>query len=52
MLPSWDIEKALIACYHAGLALRSVMPMTTVMMEVTLRNHRQSDFDRFERAVR
>lgn len=55
--PAWmrlrKLEKAgLIAGYHARLALRSVAPIATVMVEVTLGSHRQADFDRFERAVR
>lgn len=28
------------------------MPFSTVMMEVTLANHRQANFDNFERAIR
>ncbi|RVK35166.1 Lrp/AsnC family transcriptional regulator, partial [Sinorhizobium meliloti] len=32
-------------------ALRRVAPVASVMMEVTLGNHRQADFDRFERAI-
>lgn len=55
--PCWmrlrKLEKAgIIAGYHGRLALRPIAPVTTVMMEVTLANHRQADFDRFERAVR
>jgi len=55
--PCWTrlrkLEKAgLIAGYHARLNLRSVAPIAVVMMEVTLGAHRQTDFDRFERAVR
>ena len=55
--PCWmrlsRLEKAgIIAGYHARLDLRRVAPMTTVLVEVTLGNHRQADFDRFERAVR
>ncbi len=30
----------------------SIAPVATVLMEVTLGNHRQADFDRFERAIR
>src|SRR5690606_17088335 len=37
--------------YHARIAVRRVAPVASVMMEVTLSNHRQTDFDRFERAV-
>lgn len=55
--PCWmrlrKLEQAgIISGYHARLALRVVAPVTTVMMEVTLGNHRQGDFDRFERAIR
>jgi Lrp/AsnC family transcriptional regulator of ectoine degradation len=55
--PCWlrlrKLEQAgVIVGYHARLALRTVVPVTTVMMEVTLSNHRQSNFDRFERAIR
>ncbi|OHV77355.1 Lrp/AsnC family transcriptional regulator [Mesorhizobium sp. ORS 3428] len=55
--PCWmrlrKLEKAgIIDGYHARVSLRGVMPFTTVMMEVTLANHRQANFDNFERAVR
>lgn len=55
--PAWmrlrKLEKAgLIAGYHARLALRSVAPIATVLVEVTLGSHRQADFDRFERVIR
>lgn len=55
--PCWmrlaRLEKAgVVAGYHARLDLRSVAPLATVLMEVTLGNHRQADFDRFERAIR
>lgn len=54
--PCWlrlrKLERAgLIAGYHARLAPRRVAPFATVLVEVTLANHRQADFDRFERAV-
>ncbi|WP_321345028.1 Lrp/AsnC family transcriptional regulator [Breoghania sp.] len=54
--PAWTrlakLEKSgVVASYHARLSLKSVVPFTTVLMEVTLANHRQADFDRFERAV-
>ncbi|SLN62308.1 Lrp/AsnC family transcriptional regulator [Oceanibacterium hippocampi] len=45
-------DSGLIAGYHARLAPRVAGPVTTVLVEVTLTNHRQADFDRFERAVR
>lgn len=54
--PCWlrlrKLETAgLIEGYHARLAPRRVAPVATVIMEVTLANHRQADFDRFEAAV-
>ncbi len=55
--PCWmrlrKLEKAgIISGYHAHVALRRVAPVASVMVELTLANHRQTDFDRFERAVR
>src|SRR5882757_9285664 len=55
--PCWmrlrKLEKAgVVAGYHARVAMRTVAPVATVLMEVTLGNHRQADFDRFERAIR
>ena len=54
--PCWlrlhKLEKAgIVTGYHARIAVRRLAPVTGVMMEVTLANHRQADFDRFERAV-
>jgi Lrp/AsnC family transcriptional regulator of ectoine degradation len=54
--PCWlrlrKLEKAgIISGYHARIALRRIAPVASVMMEVTLSNHRQADFDRFERAI-
>jgi Lrp/AsnC family transcriptional regulator of ectoine degradation len=54
--PCWmrlrKLEKAgIITGYHARLAARRVASVASVMVEVTLANHRQSDFERFERAV-
>jgi Lrp/AsnC family transcriptional regulator of ectoine degradation len=54
--PCWlrlrKLEKAgIITGYHARIALRKIAPVASVMMEITLANHRQSDFDRFERAI-
>jgi Lrp/AsnC family transcriptional regulator of ectoine degradation len=54
--PCWlrlrRLEKAgVITGYHARIAPRAVAPVVSVMMEVTLSNHRASDFDRFERVV-
>lgn len=55
--PCWmrlaRLEKAgVISGYHGKVAMRLIAPVATVLMEVTLANHRQADFDRFERAVR
>lgn len=55
--PAWlrlrKLEKAgLIRGYHADIDLRLIAPVTMVLVEVTLGNHRQADFDRFERAMR
>jgi Lrp/AsnC family transcriptional regulator of ectoine degradation len=54
--PCWmrlrKLERAgIVSGYHARIAVRRVAPVASVMMEVTLGNHRQLDFDRFERAV-
>jgi Lrp/AsnC family transcriptional regulator, regulator of ectoine-degradation genes len=54
--PCWlrlrKLEKAgLIVGYHARLAPRLVAPIATVLVEVTLSNHRQADFERFEKAI-
>ncbi|WP_168265603.1 Lrp/AsnC family transcriptional regulator [Rhizobium leguminosarum] len=54
--PCWmrlrKLEKAgIITGYHARIAPRRIAPVASVMMEVTLANHRQADFERFERAV-
>ncbi|PDT46710.1 AsnC family transcriptional regulator [Sinorhizobium fredii] len=55
--PCWmrlrKLEKAgIISGYHARVSIRRVAPVASVMVELTLANHRQADFDRFERAVR
>ena len=55
--PCWmrlrKLEKAgIVSGYHASVAMRAIAPVATVLMEVTLANHRQADFDRFERVVR
>jgi Lrp/AsnC family transcriptional regulator of ectoine degradation len=54
--PCWlrlrKLEKAgVIIGYHARIAPRSVAPVTSVIMEVTLASHRSADFARFERAI-
>ncbi|MDI6025145.1 Lrp/AsnC family transcriptional regulator [Corticibacterium sp. UT-5YL-CI-8] len=55
--PAWlrlrKLEKAgIVRGYHAALDMRSVAPIATVLVEATLRSHRQADFDRFERVIR
>jgi Lrp/AsnC family transcriptional regulator of ectoine degradation len=45
-------ERGIIVGYNARLALRQVAPWVLVLVELTLRNHRQSDFDQFERVVK
>ncbi len=45
-------QRGIIVGYSARLALRQVAPWVLVLVELTLRNHRQSDFDRFEKVVR
>lgn len=54
--PCWmrlrKLEKAgVITGYHARVAPRKVAAIASVLTEVTLANHRQTDFERFERAV-
>ncbi|MGY5810373.1 Lrp/AsnC family transcriptional regulator [Rhizobium sp. LEGMi198b] len=54
--PCWlrlrKLEKTgIITGYHAHLAPRRLAPVASVMVELTLANHRQSDFERFERAI-
>ncbi|MFN4128375.1 MAG: Lrp/AsnC family transcriptional regulator [Paracoccaceae bacterium] len=54
--PCWlrlrKLEQAgLIAGYRARLSPRRVAPFATVLVEVTLSNHRQADFERFEQSV-
>ena len=55
--PCWvrlhRLEKAgVISGYHARVAVRTVLPVATVLLEVSLGSHRQADFDRFDRVVR
>ena len=44
-------DAGIIAGYHARLALRRIAPFASVIVQVTLANHRQADFDRFEQAM-
>lgn len=55
--PCWTrlrrLEKAgIITGYHARLALRVVAPVASILVEVTLASHKQTDFERFERAIK
>ena len=55
--PCWmrlrKLEKAgIVSGYHARVAIRTLAPVATVLMEVTLGSHRQADFYRFERVIR
>ncbi len=55
--PCWmrlaRLEKAgIVTGYHARVSVRAIAPVTSVLVEVTLANHRQADFERFERVVR
>ncbi|OYR11430.1 Lrp/AsnC family transcriptional regulator [Brucella thiophenivorans] len=44
-------EAGIVTGYHARIAHRKIAAIAHVMVQITLGNHRQSDFDRFERAV-
>ena len=55
--PCWErlkrLEKAgFIRGYHADIALDKLAPLTTVMVELTLKQHRYQDFQTFERRIR
>lgn len=55
--PCWTRLKRLedagiISRYEARIDMRLVSAFTTVLVEITLGQHRQADFDRFERVVR
>lgn len=46
--PCWmrlrKLEKAgIVSGYHASIAIRTIAPVATVLMEVTLASHRQAD---------
>lgn len=54
--PCWKrlnkLESAgIIVGYYARVAPRQIAPFTSVLMEFALSAHRQTDFERFERAV-
>ncbi|MGN6449466.1 MAG: Lrp/AsnC family transcriptional regulator [Brucella intermedia] len=44
-------EAGVVTGYHAHIAYRKIAPIAYVIVQITLGNHRQSDFDRFERAI-
>ncbi|MFK0684638.1 Lrp/AsnC family transcriptional regulator [Ochrobactrum sp. BD67] len=44
-------EAGVVTGYHARIAYRKIAPIAHVIVQITLGNHRQSDFDRFERAI-
>lgn len=47
------LEKAhIIRGYHAEISVEKLAPLTTVLVEVVLRQHRHSDFQRFENVVK
>lgn len=55
--PCWErlrrLEKdGFIRGYRADVAVEKLAPLTTVMVEITLKQHRYEDFERFERQVR
>ena len=55
--PCWErlrrLEAArIITGYHARVDARKLAPVTVVMVEIVLRQHRAADFDRFEARVR
>lgn len=45
-------DAGIVSAYQARIDWRRVSPITFVLVEITLGQHRQADFDRFERAVR
>lgn len=54
--PCWlrlrKMENAgVVTGYHGRVSVRRLAQVASVLMQVTLANHRQMDFDRFERAV-
>lgn len=54
--PCWTrlarLEKAgVIRGYHAEIALERIAHVTTVMLEISLKQHRYEDFERFEKRI-
>lgn len=55
--PTWERlhrleQSGIIAGYSARLAIRKLAPVTAVIVEVVLKQHRAADFERFESRVR
>jgi len=55
--PCWErlrrLEKAgYVRGYRADIAIEKLVPLTTILVEVTLKQHRYQDFELFERHVR
>lgn len=55
--PCWERLKRLegagyVLGYRADIAVEKLAPMTTAIVEVTLKQHRLEDFDRFESTMR
>lgn len=55
--PCWERLRRLEAAgyvrgYRADVAVEKLAPLTTILVEVTLKQHRYQDFERFERHVR
>lgn len=44
-------EQGYIKGYHADIALEKIAPYSAILVEITLKNHRGADFQRFEKAV-
>mgnify|MGYP004711093933 FL=1 len=44
-------EAGVVTGYHARIAFRKIAPIAHIMVQITLGDHRQSDFDLFERAI-
>lgn len=44
-------EAGIVTGYHARLAYRKIVPIEHVIVQIILGSHRQSDVNRFERAV-
>jgi Lrp/AsnC family transcriptional regulator, regulator of ectoine-degradation genes len=54
--PTWGrvrrLEEAgILRGYHAAVAVEQLAPVTTIMVQVVLENHRIQDFQRFQQAI-